>query len=808
MKKSKVVILFWLMFFCAIQINAHQAGNPEQFAFLSSKASEISASEGSFNEVIDSLFIAIFLETCGADRNEYFTDHGDADTLVVFSNGEIISDFEMIALYIKTYRSTDRDSIANYLDFFISFRMKIFEGLSMGMDESAEFKTEIKGYALQSAKDYKDNPRFKKIEDFTPVMDNIKRLAMEYHDGILLFDLTDQKIWSRAINDTEGLQAFYNSNKSQYPNGFDNQKGKITADYQNYLEGEWTAALKNKYNPSIKEQAVLKLGDKIQSKLETPSSAYTPGDERKNYDLRASHILIKLDENAVPSDTLAAYHEIMGLRDRILAGAEFGDIASAYSDDPSAQDHNDPKSGKLIKGNHGDLGYFTASDMVAPFEAAAYNTPVGQVSMPVRTKFGYHLIKVTDRRPTLGRVAIAHIFVKAPADQDQLGKQEAKDKIYRAYSELQDGARWADVVNQYSEDKGSAAKAGELASFKVNRMVPELVVQVYDLKEYGQFSQPFETNFGWHIIRLLERENIGVTRQAEDVSDIAGNQDNKYNAGADTEAVIDNGIFTDTRNEISYKVITIGGQTWFAENLNFRTASGSWCHNDDASACAKYGRFYNWETAKSVCPPGWHLPSMGEFTTLFENNGNVEETVYTKLITGGESGFNAIFSGARRPDGGFDATGYWTAFWSSSVVDGLPVYFAMSNKIRKAMLASTSKEGGFSIRCLKNEKPITTNNESNSGQLVGYWRVLSSKNGSILVSNDPTSEILQFKSDGIIDLQIESIKYSRGRYSLNNNQVTINFNHMSNSVTYNLKIDNSLLILENSSEEIVLQKAD
>jgi len=271
-----------------------------------------------------------------------------------------------------------------------------------------------------------------------------------------------------------------------------------------------------------------------------------------------------------------------------------------------------------------------------------------------------------------------------------------------------------------------------------------------------------------------------------------------------------NGTFTDSRDGKIYNTIKIGTQTWMAENLNFETTVGSWCYNNSNTTCKQYGRFYNWETAKNICSVGWHLPTLEEFSYLFNTTGNEEKKVYYQLISGGVSGFNALFSGGRRPNGNFDVTGYWTGFWSSSSDDDLPVYLGINSKIPTVMLGSTNKESGFSVRCIKDKSEIETSGENDSlidqRMLIGFWGVFTSTNGSILVSNDPTSNILQFKTDWIIDLQIESIKYSRGRYTINGNQIDIKFNHISKSVTYQCHFDNDYLILQNSNEKIVLKK--
>jgi peptidyl-prolyl cis-trans isomerase SurA len=237
--------------------------------------------------------------------------------------------------------------------------------------------------------------------------------------------------------------------------------------------------------------------------------------KRKQKDIRASHILVKVNKNASPADTLEAWNKAMEIRNEILAGKEFGEAAVEYSEDPSAKDM--PASGNrpARKGNRGDLGYFTVFDMVYPFENGAYNTPVDEVSMPVRTDYGYHLIYVTDRQPAMGQVQVAHIYIPHPPDGDEQIEAAAVEKINKAWEELQNDVPWDTVVTRYSEDKGSKNTGGKLPWFGANRMVPEFIVAVRDLEEPGEYTKPVKTPFGWHIIKLLEREPVGTFEDEE-----------------------------------------------------------------------------------------------------------------------------------------------------------------------------------------------------------------------------------------------------------------------------------------------------
>lgn len=237
--------------------------------------------------------------------------------------------------------------------------------------------------------------------------------------------------------------------------------------------------------------------------------------DRKQFDLRASHILFRVDKNAPPADTLKAYQNAMNALQRINNGVDFGQVAAELSEDPSARDTEASQQRPARKGNLGDLGYFTVFDMVYPFENGAYTSPVGQVSAPVRTDFGYHLIKVTDKQPALGQAQVAHIYVAIPPNANALDSLHKKTKIDGAFEKLKSGVPFEEVVQEYSEDRSSAVNGGKLPWFGSNRMVPEFIAQTRNLKDSGDVSEPFITPFGWHIIMLMGRKPIGSYEEEE-----------------------------------------------------------------------------------------------------------------------------------------------------------------------------------------------------------------------------------------------------------------------------------------------------
>ena len=224
---------------------------------------------------------------------------------------------------------------------------------------------------------------------------------------------------------------------------------------------------------------------------------------RMKTDLRASHILIKCDQNALPKDTIEAYNKAMKVRGELLKGADFTASAKKYSDDPSAKD------------NGGDLGYFSAMQMVYPFESAAYNTKNGEISAPVRTRFGYHIIKVTDSRPAQGEVKVAHIMVKVAANAKEDDSTKAVQKINEIYTKLKAGEKFEDLARQFSDDQSSAKNGGLLPMFGTGRMVPEFEKAAFALKTAGDYSEPVRTSYGWHIIKLIEKKSLGTYEELQ-----------------------------------------------------------------------------------------------------------------------------------------------------------------------------------------------------------------------------------------------------------------------------------------------------
>jgi len=217
---------------------------------------------------------------------------------------------------------------------------------------------------------------------------------------------------------------------------------------------------------------------------------------RLKQEVNASHILISVAPDAAPEDTLAAYNRTQALRARALAGEDFGKLAQEFSQDPSAAE------------NRGNLGYFTALQMVYPFEDAAYKTPAGQISAPVRTRFGYHLIKVHHKRPAQGEVQVAHIMVRATPGMPKADSLAAKHRIDAIYKRVQRNESWNKLAAEFSEDVNSANNGGQLPWFGTGRMIPAFEEAAFNLQKAGDIAKPVYTPYGWHIIKLLEKRGL------------------------------------------------------------------------------------------------------------------------------------------------------------------------------------------------------------------------------------------------------------------------------------------------------------
>ena len=226
--------------------------------------------------------------------------------------------------------------------------------------------------------------------------------------------------------------------------------------------------------------------------------------ERKNEEVRARHILIAVDENASPADTLRAWNRIQALRETVLGGEDFETVARGKggSEDPS------------VASNGGDLGWFTAFQMVYPFECAAFNTKEGDISDVVRTRFGYHILEVTGKRKARGEVQVAHIMVRMPQDAPQDKIANAEGRIMEVKRMLMNGESFDSMAMKYSEDPSTANKGGLLPWFGTGKMVEPFENAAFELENPGDIAGPVRTNYGFHLIKLVDKKELPTLEES------------------------------------------------------------------------------------------------------------------------------------------------------------------------------------------------------------------------------------------------------------------------------------------------------
>jgi len=238
------------------------------------------------------------------------------------------------------------------------------------------------------------------------------------------------------------------------------------------------------------------------SQLTKPYLTDTKADEallqeaynRSKEDVEVSHILIRIPQSAAPADTLKAWKEINTIWNR-LQKEEFAKVAKEVSQDQSAEK------------NGGYIGWISAFRTVYPFETTAYNTSVGTYSKPIRTAFGYHIVKVMGRRNSMGEILVSHIMIFTSQGDDATNKK-AKATIDSIYQRVKAGDDFGALAQKNSQDKGSSVKNGELPWFGTGRMVPEFETAAFALKNTGDISLPIQSAYGWHIIKLLDKKGL------------------------------------------------------------------------------------------------------------------------------------------------------------------------------------------------------------------------------------------------------------------------------------------------------------
>ena len=211
--------------------------------------------------------------------------------------------------------------------------------------------------------------------------------------------------------------------------------------------------------------------------------------DRTENEVKAQHILILLDE--VETDTLATYSKIQDLRKRFI-NEDFESLKKELHNGESV----------FVE----DLGYFSAFKMVYNFESAAYATEVGGVSQPFRTRFGFHVVKILEKRKSRGQVTVAHIMIANTQKDSTLVPEERIQELHRLVLQ---GDDFVDLAKQFSDDKSSSMRGGELNPFKSGQINSEIFeTTAFELSPSNSISQPIQTQFGWHILKYINKKPV------------------------------------------------------------------------------------------------------------------------------------------------------------------------------------------------------------------------------------------------------------------------------------------------------------
>ena len=318
----------------------------------------------------------------------------------------------------------------------------------------------------------------------------------QLNEGDVLFKINNQPVYAeefiRVYNkNIELIQDESQKDIDNYLELYINYKLKLSDAYLKKLdEKDSYKSELNKYSRQLKSSF---LTDKI-SEEKLILEAY----DRTKYEVNVSHILIRIDEGN--NDTISSYNKALNLRKNLLKDS-IESVIKSY--------HN----GKDIIIEN--LGYFSAFKMIYKFENVAYSTKVGEVSMPFRTRFGYHILKVNDKRVSLGEITVGHIMAYK-------NKAGAKERIYSLYDSIDKGSNFESLAKKYSEDKNTSFKGGRLNPFSSGQLNSiEFEDVAFSLNERNEISLPVETKLGWHIIKLYSKSKL---KPIEDMKSVLSNK--------------------------------------------------------------------------------------------------------------------------------------------------------------------------------------------------------------------------------------------------------------------------------------------
>ena len=318
----------------------------------------------------------------------------------------------------------------------------------------------------------------------------------QINDQDILFEINNQPVYAEEFIRVYNKNIELINDESQkdidnYLELYINYKLKLSDAYLRKLDQKdsYKSEL-NKYSRQLKSSF---LTDKI-----TEEKLILEAYGRTKQEVNISHILIRINEDN--NDTIKAYNKVLNLRASLLNDS-IDSVINTY--------HN----GKDIIIEN--LGYFSAFKMIYKFENVAYSTKIGEVSMPFRTRFGYHILKVNDKRVSLGEVTVGHIMIYK-------NKPGAREKIYSLYDSIAKGSNFESLAKKYSEDKNTSFKGGKLNSFSSGQLNSiEFEDMAFSLNDKNEISSPIETKLGWHIIKLYSKSKL---KPIEDMKSVLSNK--------------------------------------------------------------------------------------------------------------------------------------------------------------------------------------------------------------------------------------------------------------------------------------------
>lgn len=344
----------------------------------------------------------------------------------------------------------------------------------------SELKAQLALYTTQFGVDLKDEAKRKELEkELLEQMINDNLLLIQAQKDTTI-DVTPKEVETAVEEQLKKVKSQFSSEEA----------------FQDQLktEGLTENELKKKYKEQIKKQMLIdRLTSKKLSKVSVSTKevkdfyqAYADSIPDQPESIKLSHILLEIKPNQSTLDSLKKKAETV--LDLAKRGEDFANLAEKYSDDPTGK-------------NGGDLGFFKKGDMIEKFEKVAFALNPGKISDLVETEFGYHIIKVEEKKDD--QVHARHILVLIrPSREDTIRVQTLADTLHER---LLQGADFGELAKEYSSDEESRKMGGELGWYPVAQMTPEFTEGVKDLKT-GEISKPIKSQFGIHILKVLDRK--------------------------------------------------------------------------------------------------------------------------------------------------------------------------------------------------------------------------------------------------------------------------------------------------------------